>query len=143
MEQELGRLPTAEEVAEKIDVDLDQLEWIMQASARPISLDQPVGEDNESELGDFITSELAGDSADAHRRRLLSEDMEQALARLPSREARILSLRFGLRGDRRHTLKEVGEELGLTRERIRQIQNAALQRLRYTDDLHALSDYLT
>jgi RNA polymerase primary sigma factor len=118
------------------------VEHIIQASSLPVSLDRPVGEEKESELGDFVTSQLAGASAEAHRRKLLTEEVEQALGMLPPREARILSLRFGLGGGRHYTLKEIGEELGLTRERIRQIQNAALQRLRLSDDMHPLREYL-
>jgi len=142
MEQELGRWPTPEEIAAEMDLEPREVRFMIQASCDPFSLQKPVGENEDSELGDFIAGELMDTRTEAVRRELLAEQMAQALDSLTPRQARILRLRFGLQGDRSYTLKEIGERLGLTRERVRQIQNETLQRLRHSSQAALLRDYL-
>jgi RNA polymerase primary sigma factor len=142
LEQELGRSPTPEEIAEAMDLEPRAVRFMIQASRQPLSLQQPVGEEEDSELGDFVADELTGSPADALRDDLLAEQVAEVLDTLTPRQARVLRLRFGLQTDRSYTLKEIGERFGLTRERIRQIQNEALQRLRYSGRADLLRDYL-
>jgi len=142
MEQELGRWPTPEEVAEKMDVEPREVRFMIQAYCQPLSLQKPVGEEEDSELGDFIADQLLDPPEEAMKQDSLAEQMAQVLDTLTPREARILRLRFGLQADRSYTLKELGERFGLTRERIRQIQNEALQRLRHSSRARPLRDYL-
>jgi len=142
LEQELGRWPTPEEIAEQMDLEPQKVRFMIQASCQPISLENPVGEEGDSELGDFIADELFDSPSETLRQKLLAEQLEQVLDTLTPREARILGLRFGLRGNRSYTLKELGEIFGLTKERIRQIQNEALRRLRHPSRARLLHDYL-
>ena len=143
MEQELGRRPTPEEIAEEMNLDPRKVRLMLQASYQPLSLEKPVGEEEDSELGDFIEDELINSPAEAVGQELLAERLEQVLSTLTPREARILRLRFGLQDGHAYTLKEVGEKFGLTRERIRQIQNEALRRLRHPRRARLLRDYLS
>jgi RNA polymerase primary sigma factor len=142
MGQELGRWPTPEEVAREMDLEPREVRFIIGASRQPVSLQEPVGEEVDSELGDFVMDELVDAPPEAMRRESLTDQVAQALETLSPREARILCLRFGLQGHRSYTLKEVGERFGLTRERIRQIQNQALQRLRNSSQAGLLRDYV-
>jgi len=143
MEQELGRRPTPEEIAEEMELEPRKVRLMLQASYQPLSLEKPVGEEEDSELGDFIEDELIDSPAEAVGQGLLAERLEQVLDTLTPREARILRLRFGLQDGHSYTLKEVGEKFGLTRERIRQIQNEALRRLRHPRRSRLLRDYLS
>jgi RNA polymerase primary sigma factor len=143
MEQELGRRPTPEEIAREMGLDPRKVRLMLQVSYRPLSLEKPVGEEEDSELGDFIEDELIDSPAETVGQGLLAERLEEVLDTLTPREARILRLRFGLQDGHAYTLKEVGEKFGLTRERIRQIQNEALRRLRHPRRSRLLRDYLS
>jgi RNA polymerase primary sigma factor len=140
MEQELGRWPTPEEVAREMDLEPREVRFILGASSRPISLQTPVGEED-GELGDFVVDELVDTPPEALRQDSPGEQVEQVLATLTPRQAQVLRLRFGLQGYQVCTLKEVGERFGLTRERIRQIQNQALRQLRHSGEASPLCDY--
>ncbi|MFN8498551.1 MAG: RNA polymerase sigma factor RpoD [Anaerolineae bacterium] len=143
LEQELGREPTPEEIGEDMELPAKKIGWMLKISQRPLSLEKPVGEEKDSELGDFIEDEDLPTPADTASRRLLREEIEAVLNALTPREARVLQLRFGLTDGRSHTLKEVGEKFGVTRERIRQIETEALARLRNPARARRLRDYLT
>jgi len=144
MEQVLGRQPTSEEIAEEVVFKPNEVRWMLQVSQRPISLERPVGEEEgASEFGNFIEDESAPSPAQSAEQHLLREDLEKMLIILPPREVRILCLRFGLQGKRSHTLKEVGEKLGVTRERVRQIERRALRRLRHPRHRRRLRNYLS
>jgi RNA polymerase primary sigma factor len=142
LEQELGREPSIEELAAEMNLPLDKVERIIEISQRPLSLEKPVGEEKDSELGDFIEAQDIPDPVDEATQELLREDIEKLLTSLTPREARVLELRYGLADGHSYTLKEVGEKFGLTRERIRQIENEALQRLRHPQRSRKLRDYL-
>ena len=143
LEQKLGRSPTAEEIADELNLPEHKVSWMFRVSQRPLSLEQPVGEEKDSEMGEFIEDEDAPAPPETASHRLLREELEQILTALSPREARVLKLRFGLNDGRSHTLKEVGEKFGVTRERIRQIEAEALQRLRHPNRSAHLRDYLT
>ncbi len=143
LEQEYGRKPTAEEIAEEMDIDPRKVQWMLRVSWQPLSLEHPVGEDEDSELGNFIENDLALTPAQVAHDNLLREKIEEVLATLTPREARILRLRFGLQNGRSYTLEEVGRKFGLTRERIRQIEGRALRRLRHPRRSRQLRDYLS
>ncbi len=142
LEQQLGRSPTAEELARELGLPTHKVRWMLRVSQRPLSLEKPVGEEQDSELGDFIEDQDAPAPADVASQLLLREEIEEVLTALTPREARVLKLRFGLADGRSHTLKEVGEKFGVTRERIRQIEAEALQRLRHPNRSGRLRDYL-
>ena len=142
MEQELGRRPTPEEIAVQMELEPRKVRLMLRASYQPLSLEKPVGEEKDSELGDFIEDKLIDSPAEKVGQELLAERLQQVLETLTPREARILRLRFGLQDGHSYTLKEVGEKFGLTRERIRQIQNEALRRLRHPRRARLLRDYL-
>jgi RNA polymerase primary sigma factor len=142
LEQELGREPTPEEIAEEMQLPPKKVGWMLKISQRPLSLEKPVGEEKDSELGDFIEDEDLPTPSEVASHRLLREEIEEVLTSLTPREARVLQLRFGLTDGRSHTLKEVGEKFGVTRERIRQIETEALQRLRHPSRSQKLRDYL-
>jgi len=142
LEQELGRRPSPREIAEKMDLNSNEVQFALRASRHPMSLETPVGEEEESELGDFIADELMTTPIEAVERKLLAEQVRQVLDTLTPREAQILILRFGLQDGQPHTLKEVGKMMGLTRERIRQIEKQALKRLRYPSRARLLRDFL-
>jgi RNA polymerase primary sigma factor len=142
LEQRLGRVPTIEELAVELDLDLPKVQWILQVSWLPLSLESPVGDDEESELGMFIEDELTPTPAQSVYQSMLKEKIDEVLGTLTPREARILRLRFGLDTGVPYTLEEVGEKFGLTRERIRQIEGKALRRLRHPRRARQLKDYL-
>ncbi len=143
IEQLTTEKPTTTEIAERMGVTPARVRWLMRVSRRPLSLEKPVGEEQDSELGDFIEDEHSLTPSDETAQSLLAEKMEQVLATLTPREARILRLRFGLQDGRAYTLKEVGAKFGLTRERIRQIERKALRRLRHPSRSRQLHDYLS
>jgi RNA polymerase primary sigma factor len=142
LEQEYGRQPTPEEMAEELDMDPRKVQWMLRVSWRPLSLERPVGEEEDSELGNFIEDDITPTPTQSAYQQLLSEKIEEMLSTLSPREARILRLRFGLVNGRSHTLEEVGRKFGLTRERIRQIEGQALRRLRHPFRSRQLQDYL-
>jgi len=141
--QELGREPTIEEIAEELEVPLRKVERIMRVAQRPLSLETPVGEEEDSYLGDFIEDVETVAPVDAASRSLLREELDQTLSSLTPREVRILQLRFGLVDGYSYTLEEVGRKFGVTRERIRQIEAQALGRLRHPSRSRKLRDYLS
>jgi RNA polymerase primary sigma factor len=141
--QELGRQPTIEEIAEELNVPLRKVERIMRVAQRPLSLETPVGEEEDSYLGDFIEDMETVAPVDAASRSLLREELDETLSSLTPREVRILQLRFGLVDGYSYTLEEVGRKFGVTRERIRQIEAQALGRLRHPSRSRRLRDYLS
>ncbi len=143
LEQERGRKPTPEEIAEALDLEPRKVQWMLKVSWRPLSLERPVGEEEDSELGSFIEDETSLTPTQSAYDNLLREKVEEVLSTLSPREARILRLRFGLQNGRSYTLEEVGQKFGLTRERIRQIEGKALRRLRHPRRSRHLKDYLT
>jgi RNA polymerase primary sigma factor len=143
LEQEHGRKPTPEEIAKEMDLDPRKVRWMLKVSWRPLSLERPVGEEEDSELGSFIEDESTPTPTQSAYQNLLREKVEEVLSTLTPREARILRLRFGLQNGRSYTLEEVGQKFGLTRERIRQIEGKALRRLRHPRRSRQLRDYLT
>ncbi len=142
LEQKFGREPTPKEIAEEMDLTAQKVRWMLRISRRPLSLEKPVGEDGDSELGSFIEDEDTVSPTDSATHDLLRKELENALATISPREARILRLRFGLIDGRAHTLEELGQKFGLTRERIRQIEGEALRRLRHPSRARRLRDYL-
>ncbi|HEX5414242.1 MAG TPA: RNA polymerase sigma factor RpoD, partial [Chloroflexota bacterium] len=140
--QELGREPTADEIAVDMGIAPEKVREIMKVSQEPVSLETPIGEEEDSHLGDFIPDDgtLAPSEAASHQ--LLKEQVEDVLASLTNRERRVLQLRFGLDDGRGRTLEEVGKEFGVTRERIRQIEAKALRKLRHPSRSKKLKDYL-
>lgn len=140
--QELGRDPTTEEIADELGVTPRKVEHIMRVSQRPLSLEMPVGEEEDSYLGDFIEDEDADAPGDAAGQQLLREVIDEIFQSLTPREVRILQLRFGLVDGYCYTLEEVGKKFGVTRERIRQIEAQALSRLRHPSRSRKLRDYL-
>jgi len=143
LEQVWGRKPTAEELAKEMELEPTKVRWMLRVSRHPVSLERPVGEEEDSELGNFIEDEDALTPPDAAYHRLLQEKLEDVLSTLTPREARILRLRFGLQNGRSYTLEEVGKKFGLTRERIRQIEGQALRKLRHPRRSRQLRDYLS
>jgi RNA polymerase primary sigma factor len=145
LEQDVGRRPTPEEIAEEIpELDPEKARWLLRVSRRSISLDKPISDEEDAgELGDFIVDETAPSPIQVTERRLLRESLERMLATLKPREARVLRLRFGLNGDRAHTLEEVGKRIGVTRERVRQIEGKALRKLRHPRHSRELRDHLS
>jgi len=143
LEQDLGREPNLEEIAEGMNMEPKKVEWLLRVSRRPVSLEKPVGEEEDSELGSFIEDESVPTPVESAYNSLLREKLEEVLATLSPREARILRLRYGLHNGHAHTLEEVGRKFGLTRERIRQIEGEALRRLRHPRRSRYLKDYLS
>ena len=142
LEQDKGRKATPEEIAEVMEIDPRKVQWMMRVSWRPLSLETPVGEDEDSELGSFVEDEGTPTPTQSAYQHLLRDKIEDVLSTLSPREARILRLRFGLHNGRSYTLEEVGQKFGLTRERIRQIEGKALRRLRHPRRARQLRDYL-
>jgi RNA polymerase primary sigma factor len=142
LEQDIGRKPTPEEIAESMDLDPRKVQWMMRVSWRPLSLETPVGEDEDTELGSFVEDDTTPTPTQTAYQNLLRDKIEEVLTTLSPREARILRLRFGLHNGRPYTLEEVGQKFGLTRERIRQIEGKALRRLRHPRRARQLRDYL-
>jgi RNA polymerase primary sigma factor len=142
LEQELGRPATPEELAEAMHLSPERVRWMLRISRRTLSLEEPVGEEEETELGSFIEDESTPPPPETVDRTLLREKIEELLDTLPAREARVLRLRFGLHDGHYYTLEEVGRKFGLTRERIRQIEVQALNRLRHPRRSRQLRDFL-
>jgi RNA polymerase primary sigma factor len=142
MEQKLGRAPTTEELAAEMNLSVSKIQWILKVSWLPLSLESPVGDDEESELGMFIEDEFSPTPMQSAYQSMLKEKLEEVLSTLSPREARILQMRFGLNDGTAYTLEEVGQKFGLTRERIRQIEGKALRRLRHPRRARQLKDYL-
>jgi RNA polymerase primary sigma factor len=142
LEQDLGRPPTLQELALELNVTPEKVHWVMQISQTPLSLEDPYGDEEDSEFGAFVEDETAEQPYDAVQQMMLQEQVEQALATLTPREARVLRLRYGLGYQRQLTLEEVGDKFGLTRERIRQIELQALRRLRHPSRARILREYL-
>ena len=140
--QVLGREPTLEELAETLEMPVRKVEQILKVSQQPLSLELPVGEDENSYLGDFIEDAESVSPGDAASNEVLREVLDDLMGQLTAREARILSLRFGLTDGYSYTLEEVGQKFGVTRERIRQIEAHALGRLRHPSRSRRLKDYL-
>ena len=140
--QELGREPTPEEIAEEMDMPVDRVREILKISQEPVSLETPIGEEEDSHLGDFIQDDNLPVPADAAAFTLLKEQLVEVLSTLTDREQKVLRLRFGLDDGRARTLEEVGKEFNVTRERIRQIEAKALRKLRHPSRSRKLKDYL-
>ena len=141
--QELGREPTPEEVAEKLGVPASRVREVLKISRDPVSLDTPIGEEDDSHLGDFIEDDTALSPADSATFSMLKEELSNALESLTERERQVVKLRFGLEDGRARTLEEVGREFNVTRERIRQIEAKALRKLRHPSRSKRLKDFLT
>ncbi len=140
--QEYGREPTSEEIGEGLEVVPDKVREIMKISQEPVSLETPIGEEEDSHLGDFIEDKSTLTPSEAASYQLLKEQIADILSTLSDREARVLTLRFGLEDGRNRTLEEVGRDFGVTRERIRQIEAKALRRMRHTTRRKKLEDFL-
>ena len=140
--QELGREPTPEEIAEEMGISVERVREIQKISQEPVSLETPIGEEEDSHLGDFIQDENVPVPADAAAFTLLKEQLVEVLGTLTEREQKVLRLRFGLDDGRARTLEEVGREFNVTRERIRQIEAKALRKLRHPSRSRKLKDYL-
>jgi len=140
--QELGREPAPEEIAAVMDIAVERVREIMKIAQEPVSLETPIGEEEDSHLGDFIPDDDAPAPAEAASFILLKEQLEEVLETLTPREEKVLRLRFGLDDGRTRTLEEVGQEFGVTRERIRQIEAKALRKLRHPSRSKKLKDYL-
>ncbi len=140
--QELGREPTPEEVADRLGVPVSRVREVLKISRDPVSLDTPIGEEDDSHLGDFIEDDSAQSPADSAAFSMLKEELDQALRSLTERERQVVRLRFGLEDGRARTLEEVGREFNVTRERIRQIEAKALRKLRHPTRSKRLKDFL-
>lgn len=143
LEQELERKPSPEEIAREMGLSPRQVKQALRASHRPLSLEKPVGEEGDSELGQFVEDDRVPDPVEEASLFMLREDVEELLHSLTPREERILRMRYGLGGTKRHTLKQVGKKFGLTRERIRQIEQEALRKLRHPRRSRKLRSYLS
>ena len=142
MVQSLGREPTTEEVAKELHMDVSKVEEIMKIAQEPVSLETPVGEEEDSHLGDFLPDTDASQPPEEASYALLREQLEDVLATLTPREQQVLRMRFGLQDGKPHTLEEVGKEFDVTRERIRQIESKALRKLRHPSRSKKLRDFL-
>lgn len=142
LSQQLERNPSPEEIAKALDMPVDRVVHILGSARQPISLETPVGDDNEHTLGEFLEDDVMQTPVEWAARQMLRQDLGVALNKLTDRERRIIDMRYGLLDGRRRTLEEVGQDLGMTRERARQIESEALRRLRTTDIGQHLKDYL-
>jgi RNA polymerase primary sigma factor len=142
LEQSLGRRPSPEEIADEMDLPADAVRGMMDASQHAIALERPVGDDGDSEFGDFIEDQDSPSPVESATQHLLEETIEEVLSELTPRQSHILRLRFGLGGGEPHTLEEIANKFGLSRERIRQLEKEALRRLRHPRLAHNLRDYL-
>ena len=142
LEQEYGRQPTAEEIAENMELPAERVRWMLRTSRQPVHLERPVGDESDAELGDFIEDIEAPPPAEMVANKMLTEELGDILDQLTPREARILRLRYGLQDGESRTLKEVGEMFGLSRERIRQLEKEALRKLRHPNFAGHLRQYL-
>ncbi len=143
LEQNLGRRPTPEEIAKEMELPAEAVRSMMDASQHAIALERPVGDDGDSEFGDFIEDQDTPSPLESATQHLLQETIEEVLAELTPRQSHILRLRFGLGGGEPHTLEEIANKFGLSRERIRQLEKEALRRLRHPKLAHNLRDYLS
>ncbi|MFO7321843.1 MAG: sigma-70 family RNA polymerase sigma factor [Chloroflexota bacterium] len=143
LEQSLGRRPTPEEIAAEMELPAESIRSMMDASQHAIALERPVGDDGDSEFGDFIEDLDSPSPVEAATQHLLQETIEEVLSELTPRQSHILRLRFGLGGGEPHTLEEIANKFGLSRERIRQLEKEALRRLRHPRLAHNLRDYLS
>ncbi len=142
LEQKLGRVPNIDELAAELNLSVKKVQWILKVSWLPLSLESPVGDDEESELGMFIEDEVSPTPLQSAYQSMLKEKLAEVLLTLSPREARIIQMRFGLGDGNVYTLEQVGQKFGLTRERIRQIEGKALRRLRHPRRARQLRDYL-
>ncbi len=142
LQQLLEREPTPEEIAQALDIPEEKVRRVLEAARQPVSLEQPVGDEGDSVLGDFIEDERALAPIDTAAQQLMREQIDCVLARLPERERKIIQLRYGLNDGRYRTLEEVGKEFGITRERIRQIESKVLKKLRHPSYGRTLRSYL-
>ncbi len=142
LEQEYGRQPTAEEIAEFMELPAERVRWMLRTSRQPVHLERPVGDESDAELGDFIEDHEAPPPVETVAQKMLTEEIGEILDQLTPREARILRLRYGLQDGESRTLKEVGEMFGLSRERIRQLEKEALRKLRHPNFAGHLRQYL-
>jgi RNA polymerase primary sigma factor len=142
LEQELGYPPSEEQLADEMDLDPKKIKWMLRVSWTPVSLESPIGDDEDSEFGMFVEDKGSPSPAQAVYQEMLRERINEVLSSLSPREARIIRLRFGLDCDKPYTLEEVGQKFGLTRERIRQIEGKALRRLRNPRQARLLREYL-
>ncbi len=142
MVQKLGREPTTSEIAQELHMDVCKVEEILKIAQEPVSLETPIGEEEDSHLGDFIQDDEASQPSEEASYTLLREQLEDVLATLTPREEEVLRMRFGLRDGKPHTLEEVGKEFDVTRERIRQIESKALRKLRHPSRSKKLRDFL-
>jgi RNA polymerase primary sigma factor len=140
--QELGREPSPEEIALEMGVETEKVRHVMKISQKTTSLETPIGDDEDSYLGDFIADDTQASPYDLTSKKLLKENLDEVLASLSDREGRVLKMRFGLGGKRPMTLEEVGKEFGVTRERIRQIEAKALRKLKHPSHRKKLQDFL-
>ena len=140
--QELGREPRPGEISKVMDMSVEKIREIQKISQEPVSLETPIGEEEDSHLGDFIPDDDALAPSEAAAYSLLKEQLEEVLSTLNEREQKVLKLRFGLEDGRTRTLEEVGKEFDVTRERIRQIEAKALRKLRHPSRSKKLKDYL-
>jgi RNA polymerase primary sigma factor len=138
--QRLGREPNAEEIGEELEISPEEVREILRMAQLPVSLEKPIGEEEDSSLGDFVQDETAESPFDTAQLSLRREDIEMALHALPLRERQVIALRFGLHGGPPQTLEEVGRAFGVTRERIRQIENNTLKKLEHLPEAQALRD---
>ena len=139
---ENGHDPSPEEIAEKLNMPVDKVREIMRVAQDPVSLETPIGEEEDSHLGDFIPDDDAPAPAEAASHTLLKEQLNEVLATLTDREAKVLKLRFGLEDGKARTLEEVGQRFDVTRERIRQIEAKALRKLRHPSRSKKVKDFL-
>ena len=142
LQQLLEREPTPEEIAQALDIPEEKVRRVLEASRQPVSLEQPVGDEGDTVLGDFIEDERALAPIDTASQQIMREQIDGVLARLPERERKIIQLRYGLNDGRYRTLEEVGKEFGITRERIRQIESKVLKKLRHPSYGRTLRSYL-
>jgi len=142
LQQQMQREPTPEEIALAVELPEEKVRRVLEAARLPVSLEQPVGEDGDSVLGDFIEDDRSSAPIDTAAHQILREQIDVVLARLPERERKIIQLRYGLNDGRYRTLEEVGREFGITRERIRQIESKVLRKLRHPAYGRALRSYL-
>jgi RNA polymerase primary sigma factor len=140
--QEYGRQPTSQEIGQELEITPERVGEILKVCQEPVSLETPIGEEDDSHLGDFIEDRSAMPPAEVASYQLLKEQIDEVLFSLSERERRVLRLRFGLDDERTRTLEEVGREFGVTRERIRQIEGKALRKLRHPSRSRKLKDYL-
>jgi RNA polymerase primary sigma factor len=138
--QRLGREPRPDEIAEELEITTDEVREILRMAQLPVSLEKPIGEEEESSLGDFVPDDSAESPFDTASLSLRREDVEHALMALPERERKVIELRFGLSGAQPYTLEEVGRAFGVTRERIRQIENNTLKKLEGLPEAQALKN---